>query len=65
MTAMEPSMASCSIDFIIPAVETSAPVADAKITLRSALTDIWANKSAIGQNTEARMLPSAALKERR
>jgi CubicO group peptidase (beta-lactamase class C family) len=51
--------------FIIPAVETSAPVADGKITLRSALTDIWANKTAIGQNTEARMLPSEALKERR
>jgi uncharacterized caspase-like protein/CubicO group peptidase (beta-lactamase class C family) len=53
--------------FIIPAVETrtsaSAPAADLKVKLTSALKDIWTNKTAIGANTEARMIPSAAPKE--
>jgi hypothetical protein len=48
--------------FIIPAVETSAPISGAKTRLKSALTDIWANKTAVGPNTEARMLPSATSK---
>jgi CubicO group peptidase (beta-lactamase class C family) len=51
--------------FIIPALETSAPISDAKTRLKSALADIWTNKTAIGSNTEARMLPSATSKERR
>jgi hypothetical protein len=62
---MEPSMASCSIDLSFRRSKRVRRLHDAKITLRSALTDIWANKTAIGQNTEARMLPSEALKERR
>jgi len=54
--------------FIVPAVETrrsaSAPTSDVKTRLEIALTDIWMNKTVIGPNTEARMVPSTAPKER-
>ena len=54
--------------FIVPAVETrrsaSAPTSDVKTRLEIALADIWMNKTVIGPNTEVRMVPSTAPKER-
>jgi hypothetical protein len=53
--------------FIVPAVETrrsaSAPTSDVKPG-KIALADIWMNKTVIGPNTEVRMVPSTAPKER-
>jgi CubicO group peptidase (beta-lactamase class C family) len=53
--------------FIIPAFErgTSAnePIGDLKMRIANALNDIRTSKTAIGGNTEARMIPSASPKE--
>jgi len=50
-----------------PGIETrtvaATPTADLKVRLTAALKDIWTNKTAIGLNTEGRMIPSAAPKQ--
>jgi CubicO group peptidase (beta-lactamase class C family) len=55
-------------EFIIPAVDAkpseSRSSAGIKTKLRTALEDIWMNKTVLGPNTERRMIPSVLPKER-